>query len=294
MAVLLALGLQGSATARFPAHYLSSFRWSGDDPLLGGMSGIELSPDGARFVAISDRGAITRGRVLRDAAGRITGLDAPPLHRLKGAGEAPLAGLRADSEGLAWAPDGRLYISFEGAARVLVYDRADGSAQNLPTPAAFAGMQVNSALEALAVDAAGRLYTLPERSGRQDRPFPLFVFDGAWTQPFTIPRDGAFLPVGADFGPDGRLYLLERDFRGLAGFAARVRAFAIGPDGPGPAETVLETEAGTHDNLEGLSVWRDGAGALRLTMVSDDNFQFFLRQEIVEYVLPVDAQPADR
>jgi hypothetical protein len=29
-------------------------------------------------------------------------------------------------------------------------------------------------------------------------------------------------------------------------------------------------------------------------MVSDDNFQFFLRQEIVEYVLPVDAQPADR
>jgi murein endopeptidase len=90
VAVLLALGLQGSATARFPAHYLASFRWSGDDPLLGGMSGIEVSPDGARFVAISDRGAITRGRVLRDAAGRITGLEAPPLHRLKGAGEAPL------------------------------------------------------------------------------------------------------------------------------------------------------------------------------------------------------------
>jgi hypothetical protein len=132
------------------------------------------------------------------------------------------------------------------------------------------------------------------RAGRTVR-FPLFVFDGAWTQPFTIPRDGAFLPVGADFGPDGRLYLLERDFRGLAGFAARVRAFAIGPDGPGPAETVLETDPGTHDNLEGLSVWRDGAGALRLTMVSDDNFQFFLRQRDRRIrPAPVDALPADR
>lgn len=44
----------------------------------------------------------------------------------------------------------------------------------------------------------------------------------------------------------------------------------------------MQSELGRHDNLEGLSVWRDAQG-LRLTMVSDDNFMFFQRTEFVEY-----------
>jgi hypothetical protein len=42
---------------------------------------------------------------------------------------------------------------------------------------------------------------------------------------------------------------------------------------------------GTHDNLEGLDVWADAEG-LRATMISDDNFRFFQRTEIVDYRLP--------
>jgi len=42
----------------------------------------------------------------------------------------------------------------------------------------------------------------------------------------------------------------------------------------------------THDNLEGVSVWRDADGALRATLVSDDNFRFLQQTEIVEYLLP--------
>lgn len=292
-AVLLSIGLQGSAASVFPAVFLSALRWTGNDPLLGGLSAIDISADGSRFVALSDRGTITEGRLLRDGAGVITGIEAAPMLPLRGEGEAPLRPGRRDSEGIARAPDGTIYVSFEGASRVLAYDRIDGPARNLPVPAEFRGMQINSSLEALAVDDRGWLYTLPERSGREDRPFPVFVFDGRrWSQPFTIPREGPFLPVGADFGPDGRLYLLERDFEGIAGFASRIRAFTIGPEGPGPADLVLQTSLGTHDNLEGLAVWRDGAGNIRLTMVSDDNFRFFLRQEVVEYVLPVDAHAA--
>ncbi len=296
LAALLCAGLQGSAAPVFPAGFLSAFRWVTDDPLLGGMSAIEVSDDGSRFVALSDRGAATEGRFLRDAAGVITGIEAPPMRLLKGEAEAPLKTARADSEGLAWAADGTLYVSFEGVARVLAYDGIAASARNLPRPGEFRGLQENASLEALAIAADGRLFTLPERSGREDRPFPVWVFDGRWTQPFDIPRDGPFLPVGADFGPDGRLYLLERDFRGLGGFASRVRAFALGPDGFGPGEVLLQTDAGTHDNLEGLSVWQDAQGNIRLTMISDDNFKFYLRQEVVEYILPaapgVDALPA--
>jgi hypothetical protein len=59
-------------------------------------------------------------------------------------------------------------------------------------------------------------------------------------------------------------------------------------------ETVLQTRLGDHGNLEGLAVWRDTDGLLRLTMVSDDNFLSFLPGEIVEYVLSTGvASPAE-
>ena len=72
-------------------------------------------------------------------------------------------------------------------------------------------------------------------------------------------RDGDFLVVDADFGPDGKLYVLERDF-GWLGFRTRVRRFALGPDGLGDEVTLLETPFGELDNMEGISVWRDAAG----------------------------------
>ena len=52
-----------------------------------------------------------------------------------------------------------------------------------------------------------------------------------WDKALT-PAPRRHLPVvDADFGPDGKLYLLERDFSWLGGFATRVRRFALGPDG---------------------------------------------------------------
>jgi len=79
--------------------------------------------------------------------------------------------------------------------------------------------------------------------------------------------------------PDGQFYLLERDFTGL-GFRTRIRQF----DADFTNETVLlETGNARHDNLEGISAWRDDSGSIRLTLVSDDNFLFLQRTEIVEY-----------
>ncbi|MDG1377610.1 MAG: esterase-like activity of phytase family protein [Yoonia sp.] len=187
----------------------------------------------------------------------------------------------ADSEGLAIAPDGTVYISTEGP-RHRVYEFPAGATKAIPLPQHpdFANLQRNSSLEALAIGADGALYTLPERSGRMTRPFPVYRYkDGAWDIPFRIPRTGEHLVSGADVGPDNRLYILERDFTGV-GFKSRVRRFDL--DGTGET-TVLDTRNGTHDNLEGISIWRDSEGHLRLTMISDDNFNFFQQTEIVEY-----------
>lgn len=286
-AAALALGLQGAANPMQPAGFVGAYALRMDDPRFGGFSGVEISADGSRIYVLSDRGGWTAGTLRRDGAGQITDVTLRPVTLLKGTGEAPLKKSRADSEGMALAPDGSFYISFEGVARVLHYQRLDGVAVNLPTPPAFARMPRNASLEALAVDGRGRLYTLPEDTRAAGADFPLWRWDGQdWSQPFTLPRRGEFLPVGADFGPDGRLYLLERAFYGLGGFASRVRAFALQGDGIAGEEVVLQTDPGVHDNLEGLSVWREAGGALRLTMVSDDNQKFYLRNEIVEYRIP--------
>ena len=112
----------------------------------------------------------------------------------------------------------------------------------LEVPAAFGEMQLNSSLESLAAAADGTLYTVPERSGAWDRPFPVWRWrEGrGWDQPFALPREGRFLTVDADIGPDGRFYLLERDV-GLLGFRSRLRRFALAPagDGIGPGEVLL-------------------------------------------------------
>lgn len=287
---VLALGLPGASArpAPAPAGFLGSYRWRGTDPRFGGFSSLHVTSVGQEFLTLSDRASWVRGRFRRDAAGRITGVEAGPPLPLRGAGTAPLAGDRRDAEGLAVAPDGTLFVSFEGPglARVLVYDRIDGPARNLPTPTAFGRMQRNGSLESLAIGPDGTLYTLPERSGRIDRPFPVWRFRrGVWDQPFDLPRRGGFLAVGADIGPDGRFYLLERELRGLAGFATRLRRFRLGESGLSREEVLLETPPGLHDNLEGLSVWRDAGGNLTVTMISDDNFRFFQRTEFVEYRL---------
>lgn len=282
---VLAAGLEGSASPPYPAGFLQSYAWQNDDdPAFGGVSAIEMSQDGRHFTALTDRGGWMTGTVQRDGAGQIVAVTTSRVRKLRARGAEPLAESRNDSEGLAIAPDGSVYVSFEGAARVLHYPRIDGPAENLPSHPDFARLQTNSAFEALAVDRAGTIYTLPERSGTLDKPFPVYRFrDGKWDQPFGLRRDGGFLAVGADFGPDGRLYLLERELNGLAGFASRVRSFVIGETGASDERIEFVSASGQHDNLEGITVWRDRSGAIRLTMVADDNFNFFQSTEIVEY-----------
>ncbi|MFE3838046.1 esterase-like activity of phytase family protein [Pseudogemmobacter sonorensis] len=275
------------------AVHVSSYRWRHSDANFGGFSGLWLSPDGGRFIAVSDRGWITRGTITRDGAGRITGAAPEPMRPLRGADGQPLPERLRDAEGIAVGPDGGIHISFEGPARIARHAGFDAPGIDLTLTEAFARMPRNSALEALAIDGRGRLYTLPEDTRESGADFPLYRHDGGWSQPFSIPRRGDFLPVAADFGPDGRFYLLERAFFGIRGFASRVRVFTFSETAITSEAVLFESAPWQHDNLEGLAVWRDGEGAIRLTMVADDNYLSFLRNELVEYRI-TPAPPPER
>lgn len=283
------LALDSSAAPLPAPNFIASFVWHSDDPRHGGYSGLELSADGLQFTVISDRGRWTKGSITRDAKGHITAMRAIPVAPLLDSTNVPLKGTRGDSEGLAIAPDGTAFVSFEGTggARVMQFEDLTKPGTDLPRTPEFATLRANGALEALAIDRKGALYTLPE-SPRGDGAFPVFRYaGGSWTQTLHLPRAKGFEAVGADFGPDGRFYLLERGFHGIRGFSSRVRSFALGQKGFGQERLEMQSAAATHDNLEGLAVWRDAAGDIRLTMISDDNFFWMQRTEVVEYrVLP--------
>lgn len=304
IAALLILGLEGSAEPRSYASYVASYTWRGADDRFGGFSAIEMAEDGSALVAVSDRGSYITARIRRDGAGRITEVINGAMGNLKGADGADLKrrGWQADSEGLAIAPDGTVYISFEGrkSARVMRFASLDAPGTVIKGLEAFKSLPGNASFEALAVDAKGRIYVIPEEvgptqplrllTGTPANPdgadFPIWRHDGkGWSQPYSLPRRGSHLPVGADFGPDGRLYVLEREFRGLGGFGSRVRSFKLGKTELEGERIEMQSPAGRHDNLEGIAVWRDRTGAIRLTMVADDNFLPIQRTELVEYRL---------
>ncbi|GAA4221566.1 hypothetical protein GGQ68_000128 [Sagittula marina] len=260
---------------------LGTFTWPASEHGAGGFSGLELSDDGRTFIAISDRTRITEGSITRDTT-RITAVSAAPTMPLLDRDGTAIPQQLGDSEGLARLPDGRLCISFEGDHRIQCYAATSGPAiEVLDLPFADA-LGHNAGIEALAADAKGRLYAIPEQSGGLTKPFPVWRLDQTWETPFSIPRRGGFVPVGADFDPDGRLYVLERAFSGFS-FRSRVRRFDVSETALSNETTLIETTGFQHDNLEGLSVWRDATGAIRLTMISDDNFNALQSTQFVEY-----------
>jgi hypothetical protein len=263
----------------------SRLTWRVQDARFGGLSGLEILDGGNTLVAVSDRAAWVTAHLQR-RGGRLTGIEMTgigPLHAISG---TPLGGEDVDAEGLALDREGRAWVSFEGFHRVRRYDSLDGPAAEVPGHRAFPALQNNSGLEALAVDDRGTLYAIPERSGALTRPFPVYrLRGGKWDQRLRVPRKGSFLVVDGDFGPDGRLYLLERDFRFPLGFATRIRSFRAGPDRFDDEQMLLETGIGELDNMEGIAAWRGRDGGTRVTLISDDNFLIFQRTMVVEYLL---------
>lgn len=282
--IFLLLLLAGPAAAD-TLSLINEYTWSMRDRRFGGLSALHMSDNGSRLLAVSDRGQFVTGSVLRDGD-TITGITEVAINPVRQISGAPVNEANYDSEGLAVDAKGNIYVSFEGFDRIRKYASVTANAQDIPRPKAFGALQENSGLEALAIDSAGTLYAVPERSGRLNRPFPVFRFrDGQWDLRLSIPRRGGFLPTGADFGPDGRFYLLERDLADFLGFQTRIRRFTLGPDGFSGEEVLLESRIGQFDNLEGISVWRDDRNRTRITLISDDNFFLFQKTELVEFVL---------
>lgn len=253
------------------------------DERFGGFSAIELEQNRLDFLALSDRGFLTRGRLSRAASGQLQSVQSLSIHRLADRNGPALRGPRADSEGLDLAADGSFVVSFEGRGRTRVqrYQGVDRAGPQLSRHPDWRNLPRNSGLETLAVDARGTVFAIPEQIVHGG--FPLYRLRGEdWDIAAILPSRNGYYPVGADFGPDGNLYLLERKFR-VAFFSTRLSR--ISPENWEHPQTLVETAYGSLDNHEGISVSADPSGALWATTISDDNNNRFQRTEIAEFRL---------
>ncbi len=289
-AILVLTTLTGAALADPVAVLDSRYTWPQNVQWFGGFSGFEILPDGVSIWVVSDAGFGADARILRDEDGHIIGAEGYKSQWLQKPDGTVVEGIENDAEGLALAPDGSLYVSFEGKHRIWRYAHVDpdfwawAGSELIEPHKDFKGLQNNSSLEALAVAPDGAILTIPERSGVLTRPFPVYRYrDGAWDTKLSVPRKPPYLVSGADFGPDGKLYVLERHLNGIFGFQTRVRRFDYGEDTLTNEVTLIESRTGQHDNLEGIGVWRGADGDIRITMLSDNNFKSFQRTELVEY-----------
>ncbi|WP_068296119.1 esterase-like activity of phytase family protein [Pararhodobacter sp. CCB-MM2] len=228
--------------------------------------------DGVNIIMVSDHGYLVRGRLQRGYGQSIDGMELRQFVPLLDENGQPLGAGMRDAEGVSIGRDGAIYVAFEEHNRVLRYARAGGPAQDLGVHRDFSRLRAGRGLESVAVAPDGRVYSIPERAARATYGFPSYVWrNGAgWDGAFRLPSDGQFLPVGADFGPDGRLYVLEREYS-ARGYRSQVRRFSVNGQGISEGQWVMRSEVGQFGNLEGLAVFRDWGGRIRLLMVSDDD-----------------------
>lgn len=267
------------------ARCIGAFKDRESGTRFGGLSGLEIDDGGHEFLTISDTGVAYFGVFERVADGAITDvmlLQAREL--LFEGGQRPEKKKDRDTEGLASLAPEQLYISAESKARLLRYDDNNPQPTFAPLPLAGARTPLNMGFEALAIDATGALFALPEGSANIRAPFDLFKrrANGDWSVIYQLPRHGGFRPVGADFGKDGHLYVLSRAFNGFA-FASQIQRILFKDGTPSAHQMLFTSPFGQFDNLEGLATWQAGPDDLRLYAVSDDNFSGAQSTIIVEF-----------
>jgi len=261
-----------------------------DHPRFGGLSGLELAPDGTLFM-ISDRGYWLQTRLEQAADGTLTGLSQLQIHPLLDTAGRPVHAPLHDAESIARDSDGSYLVGFEWNHRIWRYrpDLARGRPVALKLPAALAGAPGNGSLESLAVLPDGRLLFVCEHHENPDGTLRGWIGrEGAFAAVSYVATDD-FVPTDLAVVPGtGQVLVLERAFSLWRMQRSRIRVLSLNDLRPGarlePRELVRLGPPLQLDNFEGLAVQRHASGIL-LYLVSDNNFSRLQRTLLYQFRL---------
>lgn len=269
-------------------RYRGGLRLDTADGAFGGLSALDVTPDGRQLTAVSDDGMWFRLDLTHDDQGRLTDAGLVARGQVTGANGRFLPRKSArDAESLARLPDGRLVIAFEQNHRLVVYDDAEFVVgTELPIPPGLRRARDNSGLEGLTVLADGRLFGVAENASGEGT--TAWISNGDSWDARAYPLDGSFRPTGAATLPNGDVLVLERraSILGLNGRIVRVSQDQLNGGGALVPVEVARLDAGWDgpvDNFEGIAVAQNDAGETLVFVVSDDNFSILQRTLILMF-----------
>lgn len=261
------------------------------DGRFGGLSGLDVSADGTRLVAVGDRGIWFRATLVYNRKGELVDAKDGEILPVLGVGGRTLEKKSdQDSESIARLTDGSYVVGFERRHRLRQYAMPGSSARRIASPPVLRTSPPNGGAEALTRLWGNELLILSE--GLEARPGIAagWIGSGREWRAVGLRRTGIYLPVGlATRDDDGAVFLLERRFTTLGGIGSRISI--IDPRDIGPGKIFEGRELGQiippliADNFEGISVRRDRHGDTLIYVVSDDNFNDLQRTYLLMFAL---------
>lgn len=269
--------------------------------MFGGLSSLARTGPDQRVAFVSDRGNFISGQLAYDQADRLIGLIGVTIEAMQNSGGAMLPRQYArDAEGMdtIWR-DGApaaVRVGFENLTRVADFvisdGRPGGAAREVAIPQWLSDERTNETLESVCIappasPIAGSTLLLAEQALDEDgnhRGELLGVQDKG---PIAYVNSPIVNPTDCKFLPNGDLLILER---GVSLFAfvmnlRRVPAEEVRPGNVMAGELLLSAQGGEIDNMESLLVHETPGGETRILIGSDNNFNDWQRNLILEFAL---------
>lgn len=250
-------------------------------PRFGGWSGVAVSPDGGRLLAISDEGGgWLSARLSYDRQGSLNGLRDARVGTLHDTAGQPIsAKADSDAESLVRLPRDGWVVGFERRHRLWRYPSGRAglaqAARELLAPDELQQAPPNGGLEAVTVLHDGRLLALSEELGDGPARVGWLGRPGHWEHLAYEPAPD-FAPADAATLPSGDVLVLERAYskeRGPRARLVRVAAAALVAGARLQGELLAELDQPLQvDNFEGVAARRGSNGETLVYLLSDDNF----------------------
>lgn len=270
----------------------------------GGLSGMAFTSADQDLALVTDRGIFVSGKLIYDEENRpfsLIGVQLEPVQNSKG---APLPRqYTRDAEAMAViVRDGKpaaVRVGFENLTRVadfeLVDGRPQGAAKEVTIPDWLSDTRTNESLEAVCIappasPIAGSTLLLTEGVIDDDGQHVAWLLGQNDKGPLSYASSAIVNPTDCAFLPNGDLLVLER---GVALFAftmtlRRVPADEVRPGNLMRGEILLDATGGDIDNMEALAVHTGPTGDTLITIVSDNNFNDWERNLLLEFSLPAE------
>mgnify|MGYP001431013669 CR=1 FL=1 len=252
----------------------------------GGFSGLVISNEGTEALVVTDKSFFFVLELRRDENEILTGYSVIRKGRILSSKGEHLNGRNTDSESIVIDKNNNYYISFESNHRIMMHAKVEGKGVFVPKHPMFRKLSVNKGIEALAIDADNRLIAIPEKPPSGISDIPIFrLQNDKWEIIKYVKINDNFLVTDAEILPEGLLLILERKFSWTQGFKTRFRLISLDKFDNKEPVTIFTSTANQFDNLEGVTLWRDKNGEMRILTVSDDNFHPLQQSEIREFFL---------